>query len=283
MEDRLNRIRGLAALVVALALAPEFAAAATWHKTVAKAQAEAKQGNKLILVDLWADWCGWCKRMEQEVFPSAVFQAGTKNYVLLKLDTEDGAEGTKTAASFGVRSLPTFLLLTPDLALAGMVQGYAPAEGFMEKLLEVEDQYFDYQKRVRAEPKSASDRDKLTLTEEMVSRRDFGRAEPRLVALTKGAKGPVRDEAYNQLAGLYAAQGKWDKAEATLRQALTVNQKGEAAERNQMALAQVYMSTKNFPAAVAELKVFKSRYPQSEMIPSVNAIIPQLEKQIPRK
>jgi outer membrane protein assembly factor BamD (BamD/ComL family) len=43
------------------------------------------------------------------------------------------------------------------------------------------------------------------------------------------------------------------------------------------------MSTRNFPAAVAELKRFKTRYPQSEMVPSINAMIPQLEKQIPRK
>lgn len=283
MDARSNRIPALAALVVAMTLLPQIAGAATWHKTVAAAQADARQSNKLILVDLWADWCGWCKRMDQEVFPSEVFQASAKNYVLLKLDTEDGAEGTKVYSQFGVRSLPTFLLLTPELTLAGMVQGYAPAEQFMAKVELVEDSFLTYQKRIRNEPKNASGRDRLTLTEEMVDRRDFARAEPRLVALTKGSDAAIRDEAYNQLAGLYIAQRQWGKAEATLKQALAVNAKGEIAERNQMGLAQVYMSTKNYPAAVAELKRFKTRYPQSEMIPSIDAIIPQLEKQIPRK
>lgn len=279
----MNRIPRLAALVIALALAPQFAHATKWHDSLAKAQAEAKQGNKLILVDLWADWCGWCKRMEQEVFPSEVFQASAKNYSLLRLDTEDGAEGSRFSAQFGVRSLPTFILLTPDLTVAGIVRGYAPADQFMDQVAKVEDEFLAYQKRIRNESKSTSDRDRLTLTEEMLERRDFARAEPRFVSLSKSANAPVRDEALNQLGGLYAMQAKWDKAEATFRQALQINPKGEIAERNQMSLAQVYMSQKNFPAAVAELKKFKVRYPQSEMIPSINAIIPQLEKQIAGK
>ncbi|MFA6954755.1 MAG: thioredoxin domain-containing protein [Thermoanaerobaculia bacterium] len=279
----MNRIPRLAALVLALALVPQFAHATKWHDTVAKAQAEAKQGNKLILVDMWADWCGWCKRMEQEVFPSEVFQASAKNYVLLKLNTEDGAEGSKVAAQFGIRSLPTFLVMTPEFTLAGKVQGYAPPEQFMAQVAQAEDEFLEYKKKLRNESKTTSDRDRLALTEDIMDRHDFVRAEPRLVALTKSTNTTIRDEAYNHLADLYAFQGKWDQAAATFKQALALNPKGEMAERNQMGLAEIYMTTKNYPAAIAELKKFKVRFPQSQMIPRVNAIIPQLERQIPGK
>ncbi|MBI2214411.1 MAG: thioredoxin family protein [Acidobacteria bacterium] len=279
----MKRISGLAALVVAMTLAPQVAAAGTWHKTVAKAQAEAKQGNKLIVVDLWADWCGWCKRMDQEVFPSETFQAAAKNWSLLKLDTEDGAEGSKVAAQFGIRSLPTLLVLTHDLTLAGVVQGYAPPEQFVARVEAVEDSFLTFQKKVHAEPKNASARAKLTLTDEMVDRHDYVRAEPRLVALTKSSDAAVRDEAYNMLAGIYVVQQQFAKAETTLKQALAVTSTGEIAERNQMNLANVYMGMRNYPAAVAELKKFRTRYPKSEMIPSVDAIITQLEKQIPAR
>jgi thioredoxin-like negative regulator of GroEL len=221
--------------------------------------------------------------MEQEVFPSEVFQASAKNYVLLKLDTEDGGEGSKIAAQFGIRSLPTFLIMTPEFTLAGKVQGYAPPDQFMAQVFAQEDEYFEYQKKLRSESKTTSERDRLALTENMLGRHDFARAEPRLVALTKSSNRSIRDEAYNNLAELYAFQGKFDQAAATYRQALVINPKGEIAERNQMGLAQIYMSTRNFPAAVAELKKFKVRFPQSEMIPSVNAMIPQLERQIPGK
>jgi thioredoxin-like negative regulator of GroEL len=278
----LNRIPALATLVVALALAPQFTEAAKWHDSVAKAQAEAKKGNKLILVDMFADWCGWCHRMEREVFPSEVFQGASKNYALLRLDTEDGKEGTKVATEFGVTSLPTFLLLTPDMGVAGFIRGYSPAEQFVEKIELAEADYFAFQKRVRAEAKTASDRDKLALTTEMVNRRDFPRAEARLALLTKSKDAGIRDESYYQMASMFAMQRKWDKAEATLKQALTLNRRGAVAEKNQMMLAQVYMSIRNYPAAVTELKRFKSSYPNSELISSVEVLLPQLERQLSR-
>ncbi|MGK2859304.1 MAG: thioredoxin family protein [Thermoanaerobaculia bacterium] len=278
----MNRIPVLATLVVALALAPQVTEAGKWHDTVAKAQAEAKKGNKLILVDMFADWCGWCHRMEREVFPSEVFQAASKNYALLRLDTEDGKEGTKVASDFGVTSLPTFLLLTPDLGVAGYIRGYSAADAFVEKIQQAETDYFSFQKRVRGESKKASDSDRLSLTIEMIGRRDFTRAEPRLASLTKSKDAAIRDESYHQLATMHALQRKWDRAEATLKEALGINRRGAIAERNQMMLAQVYMSTKNYPAAVAELKRFKSSYPNSELISRVEVMLPQLERQIPR-
>lgn len=279
----MNRIATLATLVVALTLAPQFTEAAKWHDSVAKAQAEAKQGNKLILVDMFADWCGWCHRMEREVFPSEVFQGVSKNFALLRLDTEDGKEGTKVATEFGVTSLPTFLLLTPDMGVAGFIRGYSPADQFVVKIQQAEAEYFAYQKRLRAEPKNASERDRLTLTMEMINRRDFPRAEARLTTLAKSKDATIRDESLQQLAAMYGMQRKWDKSEATLKQALAINRRGTIAEKNQFMLAQVYMSTRNYPAAVTELKRFKSSYPNSELISSVEVILPQLERQIPRK
>lgn len=279
----MNRIPALATLVVALALAPQFTEAAKWHDTVAKAQAEAKKGNKLILVDMFADWCGWCHRMEREVFPSEVFQGVAKNYVLLRLDTEDKKEGTKVATEYGVTSLPTFMVLTPDLGVAGFIRGYSPADQFVKQIEQVETEYFAFQKKLRAEPKNASERARLSLTMEMVNRRDFARAETRLTALTGSKDSGIRDESFQNLASVYMMQRKWSKAEATLKQALAVNRRGAIAEKNQIMLAQVYMSTKNYSAAVVELKRFKSTYPNSELISSVEVLLPQLELQIPRK
>src|SRR4026209_100017 len=111
---------------MALVLAPQTFAGGTWLKSIAAAQKVAKEKNQLILVDMFAQWCGWCHRFEREGFPSEVFQNATQDIVLLRLDTEDKGEGTQYAQKFSVSQLPTFLLLAPDLSLAGMIRGYAP-------------------------------------------------------------------------------------------------------------------------------------------------------------
>jgi thioredoxin-related protein len=135
--------------VVALVSAPQLFAGRVWHKAVGPAQKEALAKKQLILVDMFAEWCGWCHRFEREVFPSQVFQDATKDIVLLRLDTEDGKEGTQFAKRYAVTSLPTFLVLAPDLSIAGLLRGYAPPNDFVQSLKDARNQYADLLKSPR--------------------------------------------------------------------------------------------------------------------------------------
>src|ERR1700719_4730572 len=84
----------LAALVALTPVSPAFAA--RWLKSLSEAEHDAQANNQLIFVDLFADWCGWCHRVEQEVIPSQQFQNATRSLVLLRLNTEDGGgDGNK--------------------------------------------------------------------------------------------------------------------------------------------------------------------------------------------
>ena len=61
-------------LAVAATLITQQLFAGPWLKSLATAQKKAKEHNSLIFVDLFADWCGWCHKMEQEVFVAEAFQ-----------------------------------------------------------------------------------------------------------------------------------------------------------------------------------------------------------------
>lgn len=78
----LTTIAGLMALQLT-ALADE-----AWLTDFAKAQAEAKKGNKLILMDFTgSDWCGWCIKLKKEVFDTKDFtDYAKKNLVLVEVD-----------------------------------------------------------------------------------------------------------------------------------------------------------------------------------------------------
>ena len=78
----LTTIAGLMALQLS-ALAGD-----AWHTDYAKAQAEAKKGNKLILLDFTgSDWCGWCIKLKKDVFDTKEFtDYATNNLVLVEVD-----------------------------------------------------------------------------------------------------------------------------------------------------------------------------------------------------
>jgi thioredoxin-related protein len=274
--------RSILALTVVLAITPQ-ASAGSWIKTVAEAQKVAKAKNQLILVDMFADWCGWCHRFEKEVFPSAVFQDASKDLVLLRLDTEDRKEGTAMALRFGVTSLPTFLLLTPDLTVAGTIRGYAPPNDFVKILKQTRAKHEAFVVRVRNESKLGNDyMARLELAKEFATRNAWDDSVKRLQKLTAEPKIPagIRDEAFYQLALVFAMQQKYADAIRTIRQLNALSQLGEAVERAQLLAGQVYAQQGNFKAAQEELLTFKERFPSSTLMANVDRLLPEIERRL---
>lgn len=274
--------RSILVLTVALAIAPS-AAAGTWLKTVADAQKTAKAKNQLILVDMFANWCGWCHKFEREVFPSAVFQQATKDIVLLRLDTEDGKEGTEMARRFEVRSLPTFLLLTPDLTTAGVIRGYAPPAEFVKILNQTRAKHESFVQRVKNEKSLSKDYvARLELAKEFATRNAFDDSAVRLQKLTAEPKIPaaVRDEAYYQLALVHAMQKKFADARKALTQLFSLSRYGEAVERAHVLSSQIHVEQGNLKAAQEELLNFQAQFPDSPLMANVERMLPEIERRL---
>lgn len=275
------------ALAVALAifLMPQ-AYASPWLKSLASAQQKAKASNSLIFVDMFADWCGWCHRMEQEVFPSQAFQSATDNLVLLRLNTEDGADGSKLAQKFQVTSLPTFLLITPDMTIAGIIRGYAPPNDFVKSVKDSETRFADFNTRVKQESTFARDYQKrLDLAREFTQRYALPQSETRFKALTTehGVPADIRDQAYYELAVSQIMQKKYADAIKTVNSFSKVQSQGEAYERSRLLLGQAYMEQGNLLGATNELRRFKQTFPNSKLIGNVDMILPDLERRLAGK
>jgi thioredoxin-related protein len=114
---------------------------------------EAGASGRPVLVDVYTDWCGWCKRMDRDVYGRADVQAYlARKFVTVKLDAEgsDAAryEGrtytSRTLATrFGVTGYPTTLFLNAKGTHLGNVPGYSPPADFLLLLRFIGDGHAD--------------------------------------------------------------------------------------------------------------------------------------------
>ncbi len=145
--------RFLLLTIAVLAAAPALAAPGPRWQSWDSGLREAKQSGRPVLVDVYTEWCGWCKRMDRDVYsdPQVRDYLG-KRYVTVKLDAEareaasyEGKQLTsRTLASrFRVNSYPTTIFLRPDGQHLVKVPGYVPADRFLTLLRYIGDGHYE--------------------------------------------------------------------------------------------------------------------------------------------
>jgi thioredoxin 1 len=98
--------------------------------TDANFQSEIADNNGLAMVDFWADWCGPCRLIAPFVEQLADQYAGQVKVGKLDVDANQ-----RTAAQFGVRSIPTVLFFK-DGQLVDQVVGAVPKPALDRKIQE---------------------------------------------------------------------------------------------------------------------------------------------------
>ena len=131
----------LCALAVTLSLHPASAIAGPAWRSWDAGLREAGTSRRPVLVDVYTDWCGWCKRMDRDVYARADVQDYlARKFVTVKLDAEsndaaryEGRAYTShaLAARFGVTGYPTTMFLSAKGAHLGSIPGYSPPEDFL--------------------------------------------------------------------------------------------------------------------------------------------------------
>lgn len=122
----------------------------TWEEAV-KANETSK---KKLFVDVYTDWCGWCKVMDRKTFSNPnVIKYMNEHFYAVKLDAEQkesiswngkefkwvdsGRNGVHTLAYSlldGKMSFPSFVFLTENFERIRISKGFKEAVKFMEEL-----------------------------------------------------------------------------------------------------------------------------------------------------
>lgn len=84
----------------------------------------AKKENKLVFLDIYAVWCGPCKRLKTKTFSNnEVGDFFNSSFVNVSLDGEE-QEGSELAVKYGVQGYPTLLFISGDGNVVAKASGY---------------------------------------------------------------------------------------------------------------------------------------------------------------
>ena len=91
----------------------------------------AKESNKPIFVDVYADWCKPCHMMERSVFTQkSVATFYNEEFINYKLDV-DTPEGEAIANLYKIQSIPYFLFFNTEGEMVFDVDGVMPPAQFL--------------------------------------------------------------------------------------------------------------------------------------------------------
>lgn len=123
-----------------VAAVADTAAAPAWT-TIDEALAAAQESGNPVLISIHADWCGWCKRLDQQVYADAEVRAYLEEHFETARFRPD-ADGEITfkgepiqagalAHYFGSRGTPNTVFLFPDGELLTILPGFRPRDQFL--------------------------------------------------------------------------------------------------------------------------------------------------------
>lgn len=109
-----------------------------WYTNYAQAVQDASKTHKPILMFFTgSDWCGWCKKMQQEIFSSPDFasQVGS-SFVFVEIDfpmnqqlpPDQAQQNTQLKQKYGVTGYPTVIILDSNENFIAET-GYRPGGG----------------------------------------------------------------------------------------------------------------------------------------------------------
>lgn len=253
-----------------------------WSTDPRAAFAAAKKADQLLLVDAYADWCGWCKVLEREVFPHPEFLAATSDFVKLRIDVEDGAEGSELADRYGAWSLPTLLILEPSGALVGVVEGYAPVGPFVGRLraeLSLRERMLDGYRRTLA----GGDVETLRRTAiDFYERQDGARAAALLEKLLSSTSLEPREEAWTRyfLADAWRMAGEAERARVAAKAAESAAARAtvepELDERLDLLPFWIAQAARECGAAAGALAAFEKDHPESPFLDEARRALSRL-------
>ena len=120
--------------------------------SIEEAEARCAQAPKMIFIDVYTDWCGWCKRMDKSTFANPLIaRYMNEHFYAVKLNAEtsdtitfqgqqyvgyvreDGKQGSHRLARTllnGRMSYPSYVIMNEEMRALQVISGYQNEKAF---------------------------------------------------------------------------------------------------------------------------------------------------------
>jgi tetratricopeptide (TPR) repeat protein len=254
-------------LVSALAIIHTPARSIVWERDYEKAVERARAEKKIILADMFTDWCVLCKDMDRETFgdPALIAEMAGR-YVWLKLNTETEEDGKKLQEEFAILTYPMLLVLDSNGQEIDRIGGFLGPQPFklaVENHLQNPESLGKVRERVEKAHESVELRS--TLGNKFLDRQNYRKAEAefrRVIELDPQNHGGKTVDGHYNLALSLASQTKFDEAIAQLA-ILEKNFPGaEVVADAHFLRGQIYECCGEKDKAVRAFREYLNKYPQ---------------------
>jgi thioredoxin-related protein len=114
----------------------------------------AEENNKHLYIEFMADWCGWCRKMEKDVYTEKeIIDLLNNDFISIRINGDSKEELIFKGESisqqnlarneFGVRGFPTLWFLKPDGTKLTMLRGYQTPDFLQDALIFVKEFKYD--------------------------------------------------------------------------------------------------------------------------------------------
>jgi len=127
-----DRVSGDAEPVPDLAVSTHEAVSIDWAEDWDAAFVAARADDKPVMAVFYADWCIWCKRLDNTTLADArVAKLISDSVIPVRLDIDRA--GKALSRENRVQGPPTIIFFGADGAEIGRIPGYLPPDGFAQR------------------------------------------------------------------------------------------------------------------------------------------------------
>ncbi len=269
------------ALVLLVAGAPATKGV-RWQRDFDAAQRAARHDQKPLMVDFFASWCGWCKRLDQSTYVDPEVVRLSEDFVAVKVDTEGRSRETALAARYDVASLPTILFLSPGGNVLLRVDGYQGPGAFPETMLRARALAVRVMALEKALRDDADDGAALTaLAQHLFEREDSAGSRellPRAIKHDQALPTPDRKRNRLYLAMLQREERRYSQAEALLLEALRLKPADASDAKLLFMLARTYLDWGHEQNARRMLLTLIEEHPRTPLAQKARESLHELDR-----